>query len=60
MGDVFRFKVGDTVRVGSAKAQVLALVREQDSYKVKLLDGDTGGCEITIACRFVKALTEER
>ena len=60
MGDVFRFKVGDTVRVGFAKAQVLALVRDQDSYKVKLQDGDTEGHEITIACRFVKSLSEEK
>ncbi len=56
MGDVYRFKPGDKVRIGSETAEVLAVLREQDSYLVKLEDGSR---EITIAARFVRALAEE-
>ena len=56
MGDVYRFKKGDRVRCGTEEAEVLGILREETSYRVKILSTER---VMVIEARLVRELNPE-
>jgi hypothetical protein len=56
MGDVFRFKAGDRVRVGSEEAEVLDVFPDKDAYRVKIA---SSGRVMTLQARLVKPFEKQ-